>query len=260
VVSRPQALLQAEDLCVSVAGIRVCDGLDLRVEAGQSWAILGRNGAGKTTLLHVLAGLRPPDAGRLEMHGEAVEDLSPHRRALQRAVLFQDDADPFPASVLESALAGRFPHLGRWGWERAADLAAANRALEAVDLAASAARDVQTLSGGERRRLAIATLLAQEPRLALLDEPTNHLDPHYQILVLDLLGRQLRGEDRGLVTVLHDVNLALRFCDHALLLFGDGQWCGGPTPSLVTETSLTRLYGHPMALIGGPRGPVAVPG
>ncbi len=252
-------LLQAMDLDVSVAGLAVCRALDLCIEPGQCWALLGRNGVGKTTLLHTLAGLRPADRGDIRLLGENMAGLGTLERARRRGLLAQDDETAFPATVLECALTGRFPHLGRWGWERAEDLALSREALRQLGLGGLDNRNIQTLSGGERRRVAVAALLAQDPVMALLDEPTNHLDPGAQIAVLKLLRHRFTSEGRSILMVLHDVNLALRFSDRLLLLFGEGRWQAGPTASLADACHLGELYGHPMELVQGPRGPLAFP-
>jgi iron complex transport system ATP-binding protein len=166
--------------------------------------------------------------------------------AQQLGLLLQDDTDPFPATVLETALTGRHPHLGRWSWEGPNDLRLADLALQAVGLADMAGRTLDTLSGGERRRLAIATLLTQSPRLALLDEPTNHLDLHHQVDLLQRLRDDFTRDGHAAVMVLHDLNLALRYCDHLLLLYGNGHWEAGPTLELATAKRLSALYGHPL--------------
>jgi len=161
--------------------------------------------------------------------------------------------------VLETALAGRHPHLGRWQWESATDITIAETALARVGLAGLEQRALDTLSGGERRRLSLASLITQDPALLLLDEPTNHLDPHQQIHLLQLLAEQAHAGARGLLMILHDANLASRFCDHCLLLFGAGESLAGPTGSVLTGDNLARLYGHPMAVLAGPHGAVFVP-
>jgi len=103
-------------------------------------------------------------------------------------------------------------------------------------------REVSTLSGGERRRVAIATLLAQDPNILLLDEPINHLDPHHQIEVLRLL-RAKAVSGRTVLMSLHDAGLAARFADYALLLFGNGTWMHGTVDEVLTEETISRLYG-----------------
>lgn len=244
-------LLRTRDLRIEIGTHTVCAGLDLGVAPGECWAVLGGNGAGKTTLLHTLIGLHTCRAGDIELGGERLERLRRRTVARRIGLLPQDSSDPFPASVLETALIGRHPHLGNWQWEGPTDYAAARAALREVGLEALADRDVRTLSGGERRRLGMATLLTQDPAIWLLDEPSNHLDLHHQVA---LLGRVRDRRDGATLMSLHDVNLAERFCSHALLLFGDGETLAGPTAEVLSEDHLSRLYRHPIRrLDDGPR-------
>ena len=235
-------LLQTRSLAVTIAGKSICRGLDLSIRRGECWAMLGRNGAGKTTLLHTLAGLRVPAAGGIDVGGRSLGEWSGRKLARVRALLPQDDYDAFPASVLETALIGRHPHLSRWQWETPQDYAIARAALAAVEFAEAEARDVRTLSGGERRRVALAALLAQEPELFLLDEPASHLDLAHQLGLLDRLTATVREQRKALVMVLHDVNLAARYCDHALLL-DRGSAVAGAAAALLTSERLSALYG-----------------
>ncbi len=242
-------MLSTHALAVGISGRAVCSGLDLGVVAGQSWAVLGRSGAGKTALLHTLAGLRRPTAGSVRWQDHDLGTLPRREVALRIGLVPQIDEQPFPMTVAEAALAGRYPHLGRWRALGTADDDAVRDALWALGIDGLGDRPVATLSGGERRRLSVATLLAQDPPVALLDEPTNHLDPGHQIAVMRLLRERYAAPGRALVVVLHDVNLALRFCSHLLLLFGDGSHAAGPAEALTAE-DLERLYGHPMAAVG----------
>jgi len=239
-------LLVTSRLDVAIAGNTLVRGLDLKLDGGDTLAILGRNGSGKSTLLHTLAGLRPPADGHVELCGRRYADYPARAAARLRGLLSQAQTDAFPATVLETALIGRHPHLGRWAWESATDEQIARAALTAVGLAGLERREVHTLSGGERQRLAIATLLTQQPRLYLLDEPLAHLDLNHQIAMLDLATRYAGGCGAGFVIVLHDVNLALRYCKRALLLYGDGRWREGLVEETLTAPVLSELYAHPM--------------
>jgi iron complex transport system ATP-binding protein len=239
-------LLETRALSVSIGGKQVCRELDVALDAGERWAILGLNGVGKTSLLHTLGGIRAGDSGEILLDGASLA-ATPRRQVAQRlGLLFQDSDEAFPSSVMEAALIGRHPHLHAWEWEGARDETIARAALDAVGLAGFEARSTATLSGGERRRLALAALLVQDPQLLLLDEPVNHLDVHHQIAALDLLTRLAREQNKTLAIVLHDVNLAVRYCDKVLLLFGDGETLQGETHELLTESNLQRLYQHPM--------------
>jgi iron complex transport system ATP-binding protein len=239
-------MLACESLDVRVAGRCLVRSLTARFEPGRVVAVLGRNGVGKTLTLHTLAGLRPPDAGVVTLDDRALPAWP--RRALARrlSLLPQSVEDPFPTTVLETALIGRHPHLGFWQWEGPQELALARQALADVDLAGFEARELDTLSGGERRRLAVATLLAQDPAVCLLDEPTNHLDPPHQLAMLRLFRRRA---DRGgtVIASLHDATLAARYADCALLLHGDGRWDYGDCGQVLTPAALSALYGSPVA-------------
>ncbi len=241
--------LVARGLAVSIGGQTVVRDFDLALQAGECLAILGRNGAGKTTLLHTLAGLRPADAGQVELAGETYARLGPHRAARGRGLLLQHQGDAFPASVLETVLVGRHPHLSRFAWEGAEDGRIARAALAAVGMSEFAEREVHTLSGGERQRVAIAALLAQRPQVYLLDEPLAHLDLNHQIAILGLFNKLARQEGAAVAVVLHDVNLAARFCDQALLLFGDGRYSVSGIAEQLDEARLGELYGHPMRAV-----------
>jgi iron complex transport system ATP-binding protein len=252
-------LLETRALAVEIAAKTVCAGLELRVARGERWAVLGINGVGKTTLLRTLAGLREARAGEVALDGEPLAALTGRERARRRGMLLQSEHDEFEATVIEAVLAGRHPHVAPWSWESAADVAAARAALERVALSGLDERRLGSLSGGERRRVAIAALLAQDPALMLLDEPTSHLDLHHQVAILDLLAAAATPHGKALVMSLHDVNLAARYCTHALLLFGGGQTQQGPVPEVLAPETLSRLYAHPVARFDGPLGPVFAP-
>jgi iron complex transport system ATP-binding protein len=234
--------LACTQLNVEVAGRALVRELELSIAGGSVTAVLGCNGAGKTLTLHTLAGLRAPAHGSVTLDGELLARWP--RRALARklGLLTQTTEDPFPSTVLDSVLVGRHPHIDFWRWESDADRAIARTALAAVALEELAERDVDTLSGGERRRVALAALLAQNPDVFLLDEPINHLDPHHQIDVLKLL-REKAHAGRTVVMSLHDAGLAARFSDYALLLFGNGEWLSGRTAAVLTPETMTKLYG-----------------
>jgi iron complex transport system ATP-binding protein len=253
------ALLTTTALTVAIGNQPICHSLSLEINTGERWALLGRNGAGKSTLLHTLAGLRPAVSGEIALQGEAIEMLTLQQRAQRLGLLFQQQDDAFPSTVLETTLIGRHPYLKPWQWESQSDYDKALTALQQLQLETFAERITTTLSGGERQRLAIATLLTQEPALMLLDEPTNHLDIHHQIALLNLLQQWSQQGERALLMTLHDINLALRYCDHAILLLGDGEVVMGRSEEVLTTANLERLYLHPLRRIEGEWGQAYLP-
>jgi len=250
--------LECRGVAVRVPGRELLRGLETQFRPGTMVAVLGRNGAGKSSLLHVLAGLAKPAAGDVRLGARPLAAWPRRELARQVGLLPQASEDPFPGTALETALVGRHPHLDFWQWESDADRAFARDCLAAMDLAGLEAREVATLSGGERRRLAIATVLAQDPGLFLLDEPIQQLDPHHQLDVLRRF-RAMADAGRTVVLSLHDPGLAVRFADAALLLFGDGRWRHGPIVESLTAAAITELYGMPVRELNWPGGRTFVP-
>ena len=236
------SLLSCNMLDISIAERSICKQLSLSINEGENWAILGMNGCGKTTLLHTLAGLLPAQAGEITINKKNINVLTRREIAQQLALLLQQQEDHFPGTVIEAVLIGRHPHLKSWQWESDDDRLLALNALQQVGLNDFAHRSIQTLSGGERQRVALATLLVQQTGIRLLDEPVNHLDIHHQHEVMKMI--TANNEQAANVFVLHDVNLATRYCDHVLLMFGNGKTLQGHCDDLLTESNLTQLYQH----------------
>ena len=252
--------LACQSLDISIAGKNICSKLDLELEPGQFWGLLGPNGIGKTTLLKCMAGLSPPDNGNVLLENQRIENLP--RRAVARllGMLQQHTVYVFDASVLETAMTGRHPHLAYWEREGPKDKQKALDAIRAVDLAGFEGRSVTGLSGGEARRLAFASLIVQEPAILLLDEPTNHLDMKHQIRIMNQVEEQVSAEQRCAMIALHDVNLAVRYCSHIVMLFGHGDWQAGPVAELLNQENLERLYQCPVEVVQTSNGRRFLPG
>ena len=247
-------MITPKELCtralhLSKGGRTLCSGLDVCIRPGERWCILGRNGSGKTTLLHALAGIEQPQAGQVLLQEKPIEAWPRQDLAQQLGLLPQDHNDAFPARVLPTVLMGRHPHLGRWQWEGPDDIARAQQALARVGLHGFEERELDSLSGGERRRVGMATLLTQDPDFLLLDEPTNHLDLHHQIHLLALLTQQDPEKQKAVVMVLHDLTLASRFCDHFVLLFENEAPLVGDAETVLQQDKLERLLGHPLQAV-----------
>jgi iron complex transport system ATP-binding protein len=241
-------VIECLNLGVSVPGRKLVENLALALSSGEFLAILGQNGAGKTLTLHTLAGLRAPATGSIRLNGVPLSDLSRRQIATGLALVPQDADDVFPATVQETVLVGRHPHIRAFQWESPADHNVARGALACVGLAAFADRDVTSLSGGERRRVAIAQALTQQPGLFLLDEPTNHLDPQHQLQIMRLFAAAA-GDGGTVIASLHDVNLAARFATRCLLLHGNGIWELGATAEILNVDGLSNLYRTPMEAV-----------
>jgi iron complex transport system ATP-binding protein len=246
--------LEAGGVSVHAGARKLVESLDATFVRGEFTAILGRNGSGKTLTLHTLAGLRPPQKGLVSIHSTPLNAMKRRDVARYIGLLMQDLEESFVTTALEAVLIGRHPHMKAWQWESADDERIARNALAHVNMQDFASRTTDGLSGGERRRVAVASLLAQAPEVFLLDEPTNHLDPHHQVAVLELF-RQQANVGATVIATLHDPTLAARFADRVILLFGDGRWRSGPTRETLTAEALSELYLTPMVEIasGGRR-------
>lgn len=238
------SMISCNNLSIKIADKLVCRDLTLSINAGENWAILGMNGCGKTTLLHTLSGLLPTASGQININKTSLNNLARKEIAQQLSLLLQHQEDHFPGTVLESVLIGRHPHVKSWQWESENDINLAAETLALVGLTGFSARSILTLSGGERQRVALATLLVQQTKIRLLDEPVNHLDIHHQHEVMKILTSN--NESIANVFVLHDVNLATRYCGHALLIYDNGTTKQGICSEVLTENNLSELYQHPL--------------
>jgi iron complex transport system ATP-binding protein len=195
--------------------------------------------------LHTLANLHPATHGTVFLHDRPITALKPKMIARQLGILFQDTLSAFSQTVLEFCLTGRHPYRSVFHFDTAADHALALQSLRLLELDTQLTQSVQTLSGGERRRLAIATLLTQAPAIYLLDEPLNHLDIRHQMRVLQHF-QQLARTGASVMLTLHDVTLAAALCHQILLVFGGGSTLYGTPEKILTTDNLSRLYGHPL--------------
>lgn len=232
--------------------------LSLEARSGEFWAILGENGSGKSTLMATLVGLLPPLRGQVFLDGVNLQRIPRKVLARRIGLLLQDVDVGFPYSVRETVSAGRYAHRPPWRPLRRQDRERVAQALEWTGLDALAEQRADQLSGGEQRRIAIATLLAQEPDTLLLDEPVNHLDVRHEVALMERF-HDYSEEGRLVMVSMHDVNLASRYADRVLLLYPDGEWEAGPRNELLTESRLERLYGVPLKEVGSDETPFWIP-
>ncbi len=253
--------LQARDLHVSYGSRKVIAGLNVDITPSKITAIIGANGCGKSTLLKALANLIPHDAGRVTLDGTDVTELRRRELARRLSMLPQSPIAPDGIGVAELVARGRHPHqtwLQQWSDD---DMQAVAQVLALTGISDLAERRLENLSGGQRQRAWIAMVLAQETPLILLDEPTTYLDLSHSIEVLELV-RSLANElGRTVVMVLHDLNLAARYCDD-LILLKDGQIVAQGTPAdVLTSQLLAVVFGLDAIVIDDPvtGGPLVVP-
>lgn len=222
--------------------------LDLRVERGSFYAILGPNGCGKTTLLRLLLGALEPDRGTVSYDGRALREWGRRDLARRVGVVPQVEALVFPLSVREMVGMGRYPHLGNWRGEGVADRDAVDRAMATCDVVGLADRPMGTLSAGEQQRTRLARALAQEPDTLVLDEPTASLDISHEMGIFELL-RSLADRGVTVLMVTHNLNVAARYADRLLLLDRGRPAAEGTADRVFTRVNLERVYRWPL-LVG----------
>ena len=226
--------------------------LDLQIPQGQVCGLIGHNGSGKSTLIKLLARQQPATGGRILLDGQDLASYSSREFARRVAYLPQQPAATDQLTVRELVRFGRQPWhglLGRFGPD---DQRAVARAMALTQIEPYADRLVESLSGGERQRVWLAALIAQQTRYLLLDEPTSALDVAHQVEVLALI-RQLSHElDLGVVLVLHDINMAARYCDRLVALREGALLRQGTPEELMTSATLADIYQLPMQVLAHP--------
>ena len=235
-------MLAATDISFSYGRAKVLQDVSIAVERGSIVGLLGPNGSGKTTLLRIVAGILPPLSGKVLISSQPIEQLTRRELARRIAVVHQETHSTFDFSVMDMVLMGRYPHLGPFELEGAADQEIAREALTATGTAALEARAFATLSGGEKQRVVIASALAQASDMLLLDEPTAALDLGYQFEIAALLRRLNAGRGTTMIVSTHDLNLAAAICEHIVLLKGGRVIAHGATRDTLTADNIRWLY------------------
>ena len=234
-------MIQLRNLRAGYRGRPVLDGLDLDLRPGEVLAVLGPNGCGKSTLLRAACGLLSPTGGEVLLDGVPLAGMSAREIARRAAYLPQSRTVP-NITAGRMVLHGRFPYLSYPRRYRQEDHEAVKRALEWVGASELASRLLTELSGGQRQKVYLAMALAQDTAAVLMDEPTTYLDVSCQLEVMTL-ARRLAEEGRAVVRVLHDLTLALRYADRAVLL-ADGRIRQTGTPEeLYAGTILEETMG-----------------
>lgn len=256
---RDEAPLYAvEGLGVQVGSRALLADVGLRLAPGRVCGLIGHNGSGKTTLLRVLARQQAVTRGTVRFEGEALESWD--ARAFARKVAYLPQTPP-PAdgmTVRELVALGRYPWHGALGRFTANDAQKVADAMELTDVQRFADRYVDQLSGGERQRVWLAMLVAQDSNCLLLDEPISALDISHQLDVLGLVQRLSSTRGLGVIVVLHDINMAARFCDELVALHSGRLLVRGTPAEICRSDVLESIYGVPMDTLAHPQGGVPV--
>jgi len=256
-------MLEVADVGVEVPGRSLLQTASAQFIAGQVTAVLGPNGAGKSTLMSLLTGQRQPSSGHVRLAGKALPAYAPAELARMRACVAQETHVAFEFTVREVVELGRYPHRRHPGCNEAGIV---TQAMQATAVEHLQHRALNTLSGGEKARVHLARALAQvwEPseslaaRWLLLDEPTAALDLHHQHSMLQLVRAWATSQGVGVVAVLHDLNLALRYSDRCVVLQHGRVVGSGATAEVLTPLCIEKVWGmvaHAVAPHDGEPGP-----
>lgn len=242
------------ELSFSVPGRPLLQPLSLTFPQGKVCGLIGHNGSGKSTLLKMLGRHQPPSSGEALLNDVPLALWDSKAFAREVAYLPQQLPAAEGMTVRELVAIGRYPWHGALGRFRQEDRQQVEEAIALVDLKPLASRLVDSLSGGERQRAWLAMLVAQNSRCLLLDEPTSALDIAHQVEVLGLIQRLSRERGLTVIAVLHDINMAARYCDHLVALRGGEMIAQGAADSLMQGEVLAQIYGIPMGILPHPAG------
>jgi len=231
--------LQVENLNFSLNEKQIIEDMNLQVSEGEFVGIIGPNGSGKSTLLKNLYRGLKPNSGVVFIDRENVYKMNPKAVAKKIGVVGQENVIPFDFKVEEIVAMGRSPYKGFFDGDSRKDKEIVANAIEQIGMSDMEKRNYINLSGGEKQRVLLGRVLAQQTDLLLLDEPTNHLDIQHQLQIFDLI----KGLGVTVLSAIHDLNLAALYCDR-LYVVKDGRILMAGTPEeVLTSESIYEIYG-----------------
>jgi iron complex transport system ATP-binding protein len=234
--------VEIENLSFAYGTQIVLQNMSFTAQRGQFLAVAGPNGAGKSTLLNLICGLLRPQSGQIRIDGVNISSYSVKSLARKVAVVRQEFVPAFDFTSGEIVAMARTPYMSTFGFESESDRKIIAQALEMTETSRFESRPIRHLSGGERQRVFIARALAQHSPLLLLDEPTSFLDFKHQVGIYDLLKEVQRQTNKTIITVTHDINLAIQYCDKALLI-SDKTFYLGDINEVFTRERIEEVFG-----------------
>ncbi|MFD1020440.1 ABC transporter ATP-binding protein [Thalassobacillus hwangdonensis] len=244
--------LETKSLTLGYGDTVIIDELNHFFPKGEISVLIGGNGCGKSTLLRSMARLLKPKQGGVILNGQDIANMSTKAVARKLSILPQSPSHPEGLTVLQLVKQGRYPYQSwfqQWSKE---DEAAVTRALKSTNMEEFAERTVDSLSGGQRQRAWIAMTLAQETDTILLDEPTTYLDMAHQVEILDLLYDLNQQEQRTIIMVLHDLNLACRYADNVVAIQDKKVYAHGKPESVIEPKLVEDVFGMKCQVIEDP--------
>ncbi|MCD4796244.1 MAG: ABC transporter ATP-binding protein, partial [Candidatus Cloacimonetes bacterium] len=242
-------MIEIKKITLAYQKENVIENLSMKFEKGEFCALLGPNGAGKSTLLKAIIGYMEPISGEIEIDGSSLKKWNHLELAKQIAIIPQDFQLQFDYTVEELILMGRFPYLGYWQNYSKNDRKVVDDILKQLDLSRLKNEQYSQLSGGERRRVSIARALAQETAILLMDEAFANLDINHQLEIMQLLSRINSEQNKLIILVSHNINLASEYC-HRIVMLKNGKIIADGTPgTIINQKMIKDLYEVELTII-----------
>jgi iron complex transport system ATP-binding protein len=247
-----EPILNLKKVSFKYNGNWVLKGIDLQTFEGEILGVLGPNGSGKSTLLKVMDGVLKPQKGEILLKGRPIASLKRVEVARGIAMVAQENYFRFAFSVLEVVLMGRFPHLRRLQFEGSKDREIAVSALEATQALHLSSRSIHEISGGEKQRVLLARILAQESGMVLLDEPTSFLDLKHKRDVFRLISSLSMKRKLGVVLVSHDIDLIAQYAKRIVMMKDGLLVFEGSPEEVLTPGNIETVYDCPVLVDTNP--------
>ena len=241
-MDKSSTILEVKGLSLGYENRPVLDGVDLTVERGKIYSIVGPNGCGKTTLLRAMSRSLKPMKGAVLLDGQNIFHENTKKVARKMAILSQSNAAMGDVTVRQLVSYGRYAHRKFWQGETGEDKEAVEWAIRRTNLSGYEERRVAMLSGGERQRAWIAMSLAQKPEILLLDEPTTYLDISHQLEIMELVSALNKEEGITILMVLHDLGQAARYSDEMIVVHDRGIYKKGSPWEVLTADLLSDVF------------------
>lgn len=245
-------MIEINNVCFSFEQ-QVLKNININIERGKFYTILGPNGSGKTTLLRILSKSLNMEKGEISIDGKDLTQIKANTLAKEMAVVPQSTEIEFNFSVQDIVLMGRTPHISRFCSESEKDVEIAMTAMKSTNTWELRNKSINTLSGGEKQRVVVARAIAQETEIILLDEPISHLDIHHQIEIMNQLKQLNQNKNITIIAVLHDLNIAAAYGDHMILMHDRGVYKDGVPEEVLTEDIIKKVYGLEVYITKNPK-------
>lgn len=233
-------MININKLSVEINNKELVSEFDAKLNTGEFWAILGKNGTGKTTLLHTLAGFTDYNSGSIQVNHKDLASFSSLYRAQNIAFLSQLMESGLDCTVEQSVSYGRYPwHLLKLDGQT--EQSAINAAIDAMQLQKLRFQNIRKISGGELRKVEIATILAQDSEIMMLDEPLNHLDITFRYKLMELLKKL--SHKKLIIIVTHEIQYVQTYCSHVIMLMENGGTIIGKTKEVLNHKNLEKMLG-----------------